>query len=151
MDQATAESWMREALEEARIAEAESEIPVGAVLLVNGKIVGRGHNHCIRSHDPTAHAEILAIRHASHSLRNYRLAGSVLVVTLEPCVMCAGAMIHARVEEIVYGATDPKTGAIRSHLQITDAPHLNHRIEVVSGILEEESAALLRRFFDSRR
>ena len=142
---------MREALAEARRAEAESEIPVGAVLLVNGKIVGRGHNHCIRSHDPTAHAEILAIRHASHSLRNYRLAGSVLVVTLEPCVMCAGAMIHARVEEIVYGATDPKTGAIRSHLQITDAPHLNHRIEVVSGILEEESAVLLRRFFDSRR
>ena len=142
---------MREALAEARRAEAESEIPVGAVLLVNGKIVGRGHNHCIRSHDPTAHAEILAIRHASHSLRNYRLAGSVLVVTLEPCVMCAGAMIHARVEEIVYGATDPKAGVIRSHLQITDAPHLNHRIEVVSGILEEESAALLRRFFDSRR
>ena len=151
MDLVAAEFWMREALAEARRAEAESEIPVGAVLLVNGKIVGRGHNHCIRSHDPTAHAEILAIRHASHSLRNYRLAGSVLVVTLEPCVMCAGAMIHARVEEIVYGATDPKAGAIRSHLQITDAPHLNHRIEVVSGILEEESAALLRRFFDSRR
>jgi tRNA(Arg) A34 adenosine deaminase TadA len=151
MDQATAESWMREALEEARKAAAEGEVPVGAVLLVNGKIVGRGHNHCIRSHDPTAHAEILAIRHGSHGLRNYRLPGSVLVVSLEPCVMCAGAIIQARVDELVYGAADPKAGAIRSHLRVADSPHLNHRIEVVSGILEEECGALLRTFFETRR
>ncbi len=151
MDLAAAELWMREALEEAHKAEAEGEVPVGAVLLVNGKIVGRGHNHSIRSHDPTAHAEILAIRHGSHSLRNYRLPGSVLIVTLEPCVMCAGAIIQARVEEIVYGAADPKTGAIRSHLRIAEAPHLNHRVEVVPGILEEECGALLRGFFESRR
>src|SRR5437867_12425546 len=107
MDLVAAEFWMREALAEARRAEAESEVPVGAVLLVNGKIVGRGHNHCVRSHDPTAHAEILAIRHGSHGLRNYRLPGSVLVVSLEPCVMCAGAIIQARIEELVYGAADP--------------------------------------------
>jgi tRNA(adenine34) deaminase len=151
MDQATAESWTREALEEARKAEAEGEVPVGALLLVNGKIVGRGHNHCIRSNDPTAHAEILAIRHASHGLRNYRLPGSVLVVSLEPCVMCAGAIIQARVEELIYGAADPKAGAIRSHLRVADAPHLNHRIEVFSGILEEECGALLRAFFETRR
>src|SRR5213594_2892563 len=151
MDLVAAEFWMREALAEARRAEAESEIPVGAVLLVNGKIVGRGHNHCIRSHDPTAHAEILAIRHASHSLRNYRLAGSVLVVTLEPCVMCAGAMIHARVDDLVYGASDPKAGAIQSHLRILDAPHLNHKVDVVSGILDGECGSLLRDFFEARR
>ena len=151
MNQAVAESWMREALEEARKAEAEGEVPVGAVLLVNGKIVGRGHNHCIRSLDPTAHAEILAIRHGSHGLRNYRLPGSVLVVTLEPCVMCAGAIIQARIEELVYGAADPKAGAIRSHLQVADASYLNHRIEVFSGILEEECGALMRTFFETRR
>ena len=151
MNRTTAELWMREALEEARKAQNEGEVPVGAVLLIDGKIVGRGHNHCIRSHDPTAHAEIQAIRHGSHSQRNYRLSGSVLVVTLEPCVMCAGAMIQARVEQLVYGASDPKAGAIQSHLRIADAPHLNHKIDVVSGILDEECGSLLRDFFESRR
>ena len=151
MDQPTAESWMREALDEARKAEAEGEVPVGAVLLINGKIVGRGHNHSIRSYDPTAHAEILALRHSGHSLRNYRLPGSILVVTIEPCVMCVGAMIQARVEELIYGAPDPKAGAIHSHFQLASASALNHSIHVVSGILEDECGSLLREFFEARR
>lgn len=151
MDRATAEFWMREALVEARKAEGEGEIPVGAVLLLNEKIVGRGHNHSIRSHDPSAHAEILALSHAGHSMRNYRLPGSILVVTLEPCMMCAGAMVQARVEEVIYGVADPKAGAIRSQFQLADARYLNHKIGVVSGILEEECGSLLRAFFESRR
>ena len=151
MDQATAESWMREALDEARKAEAEGEVPVGAVLLINDKIVGRGHNHSIRLHDPTAHAEILELRHGGHSLRNYRLPGSILVVTIEPCVMCVGAMIQARVEELIYGAPDPKGGAIHSNFQLASASALNHAIRVVPGILADECGSLLRAFFEARR
>jgi tRNA(adenine34) deaminase len=151
MDRVTAEYWMREALSEAAKAEVEGEIPVGAVLLVNEKIVGRGHNHSIRTHDPTAHAEILALRHGSHSMRNYRLPGSILVVTMEPCVMCVGAMILARVDLLVYGAPDPKGGAVDSHFQLAGTPILNHRIETMSGILEEECRSLLQAFFQSRR
>ena len=142
---------MREALAEARKAEAEGEVPVGAVVLVNEKIFGRGHNHSIRSNDPSAHAEILALRHAAHSMRNYRLPGSILVCTIEPCVMCVGAMIHGRVEQLVYGATDHKAGAVDSHLHLASAPHLNHSIEVVPDVLADECGALLRAFFASRR
>ncbi len=151
MDRAMAEMWMREALIEASKAEAEGEVPVGAVVLINEKIVGRGHNHSVRAHDPTSHAEILALRHAAHNMRNYRLPGSILVVTIEPCVMCAGAMIHARVDEVVYGAPDPKGGALDSHFHLGDATHLNHKIEVTSGILADECSSLLRAFFESRR
>jgi len=151
MNRTTAELWMREALKEARKAQKEGEVPVGAVLVIDGKIAARGYNHCVRSHDPTAHAEILAMRRGSHRLRNYRLPGSLLVVTLEPCVMCAGAMIHARVDDLVYGASDPKAGAIQSHLRILDAPHLNHKVDVVSGILDGECGSLLRDFFEARR
>jgi tRNA(adenine34) deaminase len=151
MEPGSEESWMREALLEAAKAEAEGEVPVGAVLLLNGKIVGRGHNRSIRSNDPTAHAEILALRHAAHSLRNYRLPGSVLVVTVEPCVMCTGAMIHARVDELVFGTPDPKSGAITSHFHLAEAAELNHKIATVSGILEEECRSLLQAFFASRR
>jgi tRNA(adenine34) deaminase len=151
MDRATAEFWMREALVEAAKADAAGEVPVGAVLLINDKIVGRGHNHSIRSHDPTAHAEILALRHAAHSMRNYRLPGSVLVATVEPCVMCIGAMIQARVEQVIYGVSDPKAGAVNSHFHLADTPVLNHRIEVISGILEEQCSSLLKVFFQSRR
>ena len=151
MDRAEAEGWMREALDEARKAEAEGEIPVGAVLLTNGKIIGRGHNHCIRAHDPAAHAEILALRHGAHGMRNYRLPGSVLVVTIEPCFMCCGALVHARVEEVVFGAHDPKGGAIESAVRVAEIPGLNHRFEVTSGILADECGDLLRRFFESRR
>jgi tRNA(adenine34) deaminase len=151
MERASAERWMQEALEEARKAEPEGEIPVGAILLINEKIVGRAHNHSIRSHDPTAHAEILALRHAAHSMRNYRLPGSILVVTIEPCLMCVGALIHARVDEIVFGAPDPKAGAVQSVFQMANVPQLNHQIAVTSGVLAEECGGLLRAFFESRR
>jgi tRNA(adenine34) deaminase len=142
---------MHEALEEAHKAAEEGEVPVGAVLLVNEKIVARGHNRSIRTHDPTAHAEILALRHAAHSMRNYRLPGSILVVTVEPCAMCTGALVHARVEEIIYGATDPKGGAIESCFRLADSEHLNHRIVASGGILAEECATLLKGFFALRR
>jgi tRNA(adenine34) deaminase len=151
MDRATAEFWMREALAEARKAEAAGEVPVGAVLLVNGKIIGRGHNHAIKSNDPTAHAEVLALRQGAQNLRNYRLPGSVLVVTIEPCIMCAGAMIQARVEELVYGAGDPKAGAIDSHFHLDSCSQLNHTFSVTPHILHEECGSLLRVFFESRR
>jgi tRNA(adenine34) deaminase len=151
MDRSAAEFWMREALEEARKAEAEGEVPVGAILLVNEKIVGRGHNHSIRAHDPSAHAEILALRHGAHSMRNYRLPGSILVVTIEPCVMCAGALIQARVDELIYGARDPKAGAIDSHFHLANAQPLNHQIEVTSGVLADDCSELLKSFFESRR
>jgi len=151
MDRAAAEYWMQEALIEARKAAAEGEAPVGAILLSNEKIIARAHNHCIQANDPTAHAEILALRQAAYSMRNYRLPGSVLVVTIEPCVMCAGALIQARVEELVFGAADPKAGAIESHFRLADAEPLNHRFEVTSGILAEECGDLLRSFFEARR
>ncbi len=151
MDRATAELWMREALSEARKAEALGEVPVGAVLLLNEKIVGRGHNHSIQLRDPTAHAEIVALRRAAWNMMNYRLPGSILVVTIEPCIMCVGAMIHARVEEVIFGATDPKAGAILSRFQLIDDPSLNHKIRAESGILEGECGTFLKDFFRTRR
>jgi tRNA(adenine34) deaminase len=151
MDLETAKCWMREALSEARNAEVEGEVPVGAVLLVNEKIVGRGHNSSIRLNDPTAHAEIVALRQGCHNSLNYRLPGSVLIVTVEPCVMCVGALIHARVEEIIFGAADPKAGAIQSCFRLADSSWLNHRIRVTPGILEEECGQILKAFFASRR
>lgn len=151
MERSAAERWMQEALEEARRAETEGEVPIGAIVLINEKVVGRGHNHSIRSHDPTAHAEILALRHAAHSMRNYRLPGSILVVTIEPCLMCVGAMIHARVDEVVFGAADPKAGAVQSVFQMASVPALNHRMAVTPGVLADECGELLRAFFESRR
>jgi len=151
MERTAAERWMQEALEEARRAEAQGEIPVGAIVLINEKVVGRGHNHSIRSHDPTAHAEVVALRHAAHSMRNYRLPGSILVVTVEPCMMCVGAMIHARVDELIFGAADPKAGAVQSVFQMASVPQLNHQIAVTPGVLSEECGGLLRAFFESRR
>jgi len=151
MERASAERWMREALEEAQRAEAEGEVPVGAIILINEKIVGRGRNHSIRSHDPTAHAEVLALRHAAHSMRNYRLPGSILVVTIEPCLMCMGALVHARVDEIIFGAADPKAGAVQSVFQMANIPQLNHQIAVTAGVLADECGQLLRGFFESRR
>ncbi len=151
MDPATAESWMREALSEARKAEAEGEVPVGAVFLVDNKIMGRGHNSPIQLNDPTAHAEIVALRQAARNSANYRLPGSILIVTVEPCIMCVGAMIQARVEELIYGAADPKAGAVRSCYRLADENQLNHKICVTSGVLEKECAALLKSFFASRR
>jgi tRNA(adenine34) deaminase len=151
MDRVAAESWMREAIVEAHKAGTEGEVPVGAILLVNEKIIARAHNHSIQTSDPSAHAEILALRQGAFGMRNYRLPGSILVVTIEPCVMCVGAMIHARVEELVFGALDPKAGAVHSHFHLTDTDQLNHRITVTAGILEEECGGLLRSFFESRR
>ena len=151
MDQATAEYWMREALDEARKAGEEGEVPVGALVLLNGKIIGRGHNSPIRQCDPSAHAEIIALRQAAHNAGNYRLPGSALIVTIEPCIMCVGAMIQARVDELIYGARDPKAGAVHSIFHIADARELNHRISATGGILEEECGALIREFFAARR
>jgi tRNA(adenine34) deaminase len=151
MDRVAMDLWMWEALLEAEKAGKEGEVPVGALLLVNEKVVGRGHNSCIRLHDPTAHAEIIALRGAALSMRNYRLPGSILVVTIEPCVMCVGAAIHARVEKIIYGAADPRAGAVHSNFSLASAPQLNHRIEAISGILEEECRSPLHAFFQARR
>jgi len=151
MDLATAELWMREAIEEALKAGAEGEVPVGAIVLLNEKIVGRGHNNPIQLRDPTAHAEIVALRQAARTMTNYRLSGSILIVTMEPCLMCIGAMIHARVEELIYGAADPKAGAVRSCYRLADDNPFNHSIRVTPAVLENECGSILRSFFASRR
>lgn len=142
---------MREALEEARHGLAAGEVPVGAVVVVDGAIAGRGHNSPIALADPTAHAEILALREAAGKTGNYRLTGATLYATVEPCPMCCGAALHARVARVVYGARDPKAGAVESLYRLLDDPRLNHRVEAAGGVLAEESAALLRRFFETRR
>ena len=142
---------MREAIVEARKAEAEGEVPVGAILVLKDQAIGRGYNSPIRAHDPTAHAEIVVLRQGGLFCSNYRLPGSALIVTVEPCVMCVGAMIHARVDELVYGAADPKAGAVASCFRLADSGSLNHRIRVTSGILEDECGSLLKSFFAARR
>jgi tRNA(adenine34) deaminase len=139
------------ALNEARAAAAAGEVPVGAVVMQNGMVVGRGQNRVLRDVDPTAHAEIVAMREAALTLKNYRLIGCELFVTLEPCAMCAGAMIHARLDRLVYAAADPKAGAVGSVLEVLNHPSLNHKMMVTSGELAEESAELLRMFFRERR
>ena len=147
----TYEELMRAALAEARQAGALGEVPVGAVLAVGGTIVARGFNHPIAAHDPTAHAEIVALRAAAQAVGNYRLTGATLFVTVEPCLMCVGALVHARVGVVVYGAAEPKTGALVSTVRALEIPGLNHRFEVVGGVLEEECRALLQGFFRERR
>ncbi len=143
--------FMQRALELARTAEARGEVPVGAVLVRDGAIVAEGFNQPISSCDPTAHAEIVALRGAAASFDNYRLPGTTLYVTLEPCPMCAGAMVHARVERLVFAAADPRTGSAGSVFDFVRSEKLNHRLEVQSGVLADESAALLRTFFRARR
>lgn len=145
------EKWMARALDLARRAEAEGEVPVGAVLVADDELVAEGWNRPIGSHDATAHAEIEALRAGGRRLGNYRLPGTTLYVTLEPCLMCAGAIVHARVARLVYGAADPRTGAVDSVFQVLDEPSLNHRAEHTGGVLADDSAALLRGFFRSRR
>jgi tRNA(adenine34) deaminase len=147
----TDEDYMREALALARKAEAEGEVPVGAVVVCDGEIVGRGHNHPIGAHDPTAHAEVAALRNAAAHSGNYRLGGCTLYVTLEPCMMCVGAMIHARIARVVYGASDPKTGACGSVIDLFAETRLNHHASVEGGVLSGECAETLRRFFVVRR
>ena len=142
---------MQEALAEAEQARAAGEVPVGAVVVYDGKVVGRGGNRVIQDSDPTAHAEIVALRNAAEALKNYRLSDCELFVTIEPCAMCAGALTHARIRRLVYGAADPKAGAAGSALEVLNHPALNHRVEVVSGVLREECSALLQGFFRERR
>lgn len=143
--------WMRHALTLAQRAAEEGEVPVGALLVLNNELIGTGWNHPITAHDPTAHAEIAALRDAAQHLGNYRLTGATLYVTLEPCVMCAGAIIHARVARVVYGATDPKTGAAGSVFDTLLSPLHNHRVEITAGIMAEQCGGLLKAFFQSRR
>lgn len=145
------ERWMRRALDLAHQAEAIGEVPVGAVLVRDGALLGEGCNTLIRDHDPSAHAEMVAIRSAARAAGNYRLPGTTLYVTLEPCSMCAGAIVQARIERVVYGADDPRSGAARSVFRILDHPTLNHRCEVLAGVLADECGELLRQFFRIRR
>jgi tRNA(adenine34) deaminase len=144
--------WMELALKQAQLAAEQGEVPVGAVLVdEDNQLLASGHNQPISSHDPTAHAEIVTLRRAAEKLNNYRLINSTLYVTLEPCVMCVGAMIHARVKRLVYGAVEYKTGAIESACQLLETTRFNHRIEVSSGVLQEQCAAILSDFFAQRR
>ena len=143
--------WMRHALQLALRAEAEGEVPVGAVLVREGELIGEGWNRPIGTHDPSAHAEMLALRDAARRVGNYRLPGAVMYVTLEPCPMCVGAMIHARVARVVFAALDAKTGACGSALDLPAHPSHNHRLRVEGGVLAEEAALMLRAFFRQRR
>jgi tRNA(adenine34) deaminase len=143
--------YMQRALELARRAEQGNEVPVGAVVVVDGVVVGEGWNQPIASHDPTAHAEIVALRAAAAQVNNYRLAASTLYVTLEPCAMCIGAALNARVSRVVFGAWDQKAGACGSVFDLPHEPRLTHRIDVFGGVCSEESSALLKRFFLTRR
>jgi tRNA(adenine34) deaminase len=145
------QAFMRAALEQARAAKIAGEVPVGALVVIDGEIIGTGFNASISRHDPAAHAEILALRDAANRLGNFRLPGSVLYATLEPCAMCAGAMLHARIARLVYGAADPKTGACGSVVNLFAEPRLNHHASVTAGVMGDECAALLRDFFAGKR
>ena len=142
---------MREAQREAREALAAGEVPVGAVVVLDGRVVGAGFNQPIGRADPTAHAEIVALRVAAREVGNYRLTGATLYATVEPCVMCVGAIVHARVGTLVYGASEPKAGAVRSAMRALDHPALNHRVEVIEGVLDEECGQIMQDFFLDRR
>jgi tRNA(adenine34) deaminase len=145
------EQYMREALAEARAAGEAGEVPIGAVVVLDDAVVARGGNRTIRDCDPTAHAEMVALRAAAVAAGNYRLTGATLYVTLEPCAMCAGAAVQARIARLVFGAADPRAGAVRTLFSIADHPQLNHRAEVTPGLLAPECAALLQSFFAKRR
>lgn len=143
--------WMRRALELARDAEAAGEVPVGAIIVRDGKVLGEGWNCPIGEHDPTNHAEIVALRKAATGQKNYRLPGATLYVTLEPCVMCIGAMIHARIERLVFATTEPRAGAVVSQLSLLDQEFFNHRMQWTQGVLKDECSALLSDFFSRKR
>ena len=143
--------FMREAIAEATASASAGEVPIGAVIVHNGEIIARGQNRVLRDLDPTGHAEIVAMRTAAQALKNYRLTGCELYVTLEPCAMCAGAMIHARLTRLIYAADDPKAGAAGSVLEVLNHPRLNHQMAVESGMLGDEAGILLREFFRQRR
>ena len=145
------ELFLREALELAHQAEANGEVPVGAVVVVDGKACGRGFNSPVRLNDPSAHAEILALREAAGAIKNYRLEEATLYATLEPCVMCAGALVAARVRRLVFGARDLRFGGVRSKFRLADSELLNHRVEVVEGVLASDCLELVKRFFERKR
>jgi tRNA(adenine34) deaminase len=148
---ATDEDFMRTALELAREARRRGEVPVGAVVVANGAVIGEGYNQPIGARDPTAHAEIVALRAAAARVGNYRLGGADLFVTIEPCQMCVGAMVHARIARVVYGAAEPKAGALGSAMRAHEHPALNHRLAAVGGVLADECRAVLQEFFRARR
>lgn len=145
------EFFMRFALAEARQAGNADEVPIGAIVVLDQRIVGYGHNQPIRSHDPTAHAEIIALRQAAQAIGNYRLTGATLYVTIEPCAMCAGALVNARIKRVVYGAAEVRAGAIASVFQICTNSSLNHQVEITAGVLESECRGLMQSFFQQRR
>ena len=145
------EEWMQVALGLAEEAARHDEVPVGAVVVCENQIIGRGFNQPISGHDPTAHAEIMALRDAAQTLGNYRLPGCTLVVTVEPCTMCAGALVHARIEQLIFGAREPRAGAVCSSSRVLDNPGLNHKVTVIEGVLEKECKALMSAFFQERR
>lgn len=145
------EEFMREALFEADAAGEAGEVPVGAIVVLDGSVIGRGRNAVIKTSDPTAHAEIVALREAAQNVGNYRLPGATMYSTIEPCAMCAGALVHARTARLVYGAPDPKAGAVETHLGICSTDFLNHRVSVEGGILEDECRRMLQSFFRKRR
>jgi tRNA(adenine34) deaminase len=145
------ELYMRMALEQAQRAALAGEVPVGAVIVVEGRVIARAANRTLTDCDPTAHAEMVALRAAARELGNHRLIDATLYLTLEPCAMCAGAMIQARISRLVYGADDPKAGAVRSCFAVLDHPQLNHAVQITSGVLAEESVAILQSFFAARR
>ena len=145
------EIFMQAALEEAQLAAAAGEVPIGAVVVTNGQIIVRGQNRVLRDVDPTAHAEIVAMRAAAYATGNYRLVDCELYVTLEPCAMCAGAMVHARLARLVYGASDPKAGAVHSVVEVLNHPRLNHQMPVTAGVLAQSCGTILRGFFRARR
>lgn len=145
------ERWMRRALELARLSEAAGEVPVGALVVRDGAVLGEGHNAPIGLHDPTAHAEVRALRAAAAATANYRLGGATLYVTIEPCAMCAGALVHARIARLVFAAREPRAGVVASNIGLLGQPFLNHRVVVSEGPLGDECAALMRDFFARRR
>ena len=151
LDRPEHETWMRLAHREAVRALDAGEVPVGAVVVSDRQVIGTGFNQPILAGDPTAHAEIVALRDAAHTVHNYRLTGATLYVTVEPCLMCAGALVHARVKTLVYGTCEPRTGAVRSVMRVLDDPSLNHQIEIIEGVLADEARELMQRFFQARR
>jgi|SRR5581483_9115380 len=144
-------AWMEQALEQARLGAQLGEVPIGALVIRDGEIVGQGHNRNLLDNDPTAHAEIVALRDAAKRLGNHRLGGCTVYATIEPCAMCAGALIHARIARLVYGASDPKAGAAGSILQVLNHPELNHKMEVAPGVLAEKCSEILQDFFRKKR
>lgn len=151
IDSKSDEYWMQYAIELAKKAQLEGEVPVGAVVIAEGEVIGEGWNQSITNHDPSAHAEMIAIRQAGQHIENYRLVNSTLFVTLEPCPMCAGALVHSRIGRIVYGASDYKTGAAGSVMNILQNPRLNHQVEITRGVLQDSCSQLISSFFKQRR